>query len=91
MRRAFANLVQELEVIGYLDQVFPRPCVDDRDITEADRSAELENMLGIAGLWPLAPENWDDSTFYGLIEVFHDLVTRPRERLYHDYGECGWH
>ena len=34
---------------------------------------------------------WDDSTFYGLIEVYHDLVSRPRERHYHDYAMCGWH
>ncbi len=37
------------------------------------------------------PGEWDDSTFYGLIEVYHDLVSRPRERHYHDYAMCGWH
>jgi hypothetical protein len=51
----------------------------------------LERRLGIARLWPLIPERWDDSTFYGLIEVYHDLVSRPRERYYHEYSSCGWH
>jgi len=32
LRRAFANLVEEFERQGYLDQAFPRPCVDDQDI-----------------------------------------------------------
>jgi len=41
--------------------------------------------------WPLKPEDWDDDTFYGLIEVFHDLVARPRRRYRHDYASCGWH
>lgn len=41
--------------------------------------------------WPLRPEAWDEDTFYGLIEVIHDLVARPRERSWHDYGRCGWH
>jgi hypothetical protein len=84
-------VVGELESQGYLDQVFPSPCVDDRDAPEPDPGAELEKRLGIAGLWPLAPEEWDDSTFYGLIEVYHDLVGRPREREFHPFAMCGWH
>lgn len=91
VRRGFAGLVGELERTGYLDQAFPRPCVDDRDALEPDPAAELEKRLGTADLWPLAPDEWDDSTFYGLIEVYHDLVSRPRERHYHDYASCGWH
>jgi hypothetical protein len=83
--------VAELERQGYMEQVFPSPCVDDRDEPELDPAAELEKRLGIAGLWPLMPDRWDVSTFYGLIEVYHDLVSRPRERVYHDYGSCGWH
>ena len=91
VRRGFADLVGELERTGYLDQAFPRPCVDDQYASEPDRAAELEKRLGIAGLWPLTPDEWDDSTFYGLVEVYHDLVSRPRERHYHDYSMCGWH
>ena len=90
-RRGFASLVGELERQGYLDQVFPRPCVDDHYEADRDPAAELEKRLGIAGLWPLDPDTWDDSTFYGLIEIYHDLVARPRERHFHDYGGCGWH
>ena len=79
-RRGFASLVGELERTGYLDQTFPRPCVDDQDPPDPDPAAELETRLGLPGLWPLAPEEWDDATFYGLIEVYHDLVARPRVR-----------
>ena len=91
VRRGFADLVGELERTGYLGQAFPRPCVDDPGAPESDPAAELEKRLGTAGLWPLAPDEWDDSTFYGLVEVYHDLVSRPRERHYHDYASCGWH
>jgi len=90
VRRDFAGLVAELERTGYLDQAFPRPCVD-QEAPEPDPTAELEKRLGIVGLWPLAPDTWDDSTFYGLIEAYHDLVSRPRERHYHDFSMCGWH
>lgn len=56
-----------------------------------DAAALLTERLGIPGLWPLQPEQWDEDTFYGLIEVFHDLSVRPRERRYHQYDGCGWH
>ena len=91
VRKAFADLEAELESQGYLEQAFPRPCVDERDEPEPIRAVELKKRLGIADLWPLTPDKWDESTFYGLIEVYHDLVSRPRERLHHDYGMCGWH
>jgi len=47
----------------------------------------------VADLWPLEATqgSWDEDTFYGLIEVFHDLVARPRGRTWHDYSGCGWH
>jgi hypothetical protein len=89
-RRSFAELIRELERDGYLAQAFPTPCVD-ADEPEIDVSLELAKRLGIAGLWPLKPDTWDDDIFYGLIEVYHDLVSRPRARSYHDYGNCGWH
>ncbi|MFR9802656.1 hypothetical protein ACL02T_10175 [Pseudonocardia sp. RS010] len=34
--------------------------------------------MGRRDLWPLKPQRWDEDTFYGLIEAFHDLVARPR-------------
>jgi hypothetical protein len=90
-RRAFADLIRELEETGYLDQAFPRLCVDGSDQSALDPAVELERRLGIPGLWPLEPDGWSDDTFYGLIEAYHDLVSRPRTRSYHDYANCGWH
>lgn len=89
-RGQFVLTIREFEKNGYLAERFGEDCVDDpQDLEEL--SIELERRLGIAGLWPLSPSEWDDDTFYGLIEVFHDLVSRPRNRSYHSYGQCGWH
>jgi hypothetical protein len=90
-REGFADLVHGLQGRGYLDQVFPQPCVDGDDEPEVDAAVEFEKRLGVPDLWPLRPGEWDDDTFYGLIEVYHDLVSRPRVRYYHDYAQCGWH
>ncbi len=90
-RDGFAGLIGEFERAGYLDQAFPRPCVDDQDPPDPDPAAELEKRLGLPGLWPLAAGEWDEVIFYGLIEVYHDLVARPRVRHLHSYAGCGWH
>jgi hypothetical protein len=91
VREGFAELVRELENRGYFDQIFPQRCVDDYPGDEVDPSTELEKRLGVPGLWPLAPSGWNEETFYGLIEVYHDLVARPRTRTSHDFEGCGWH
>ncbi|MGH3826068.1 MAG: hypothetical protein ACRDQX_02680 [Pseudonocardiaceae bacterium] len=87
----FAALIGDLRARGYLQRTLPEPCIDDDDSTPVDPSAVIAERLGVPGLWPLHPANWDENTFFGLIEVFHDLVARPRERGFHSHGGCGWH
>ncbi|MYV69622.1 hypothetical protein GT043_27505 [Streptomyces sp. SID2131] len=89
-RRDFARIITDFMDNGYLVEQFGEECVDGPDDLP-DASALIERRLGIPGLWPLAPTSWDEDTFYGLIEVFHDLVSRPRLRRFHSYGGCGWH
>jgi hypothetical protein len=89
-REDFARLVGEFAENGYLAELFGQYCVDDHDDLP-DASEVIERRLGTPGLWPFAPQTWDEDTFYGLVEVFHDLVSRPRRRHFHSYGGCGWH
>ncbi|MCX4970837.1 hypothetical protein OHA98_40055 [Streptomyces sp. NBC_00654] len=91
-RRGFERIISDFADSGYLVEVFGEECVDDStELPDADASRVIERRLGIPGLWPLAPVTWDEDTFFGLIEVFHDLVSRPRTRRYHSYSGCGWH
>ncbi len=79
---------------GYLQRAAPAPCVDDGTSPPPEHEAlavAVEERLGVAGLWPLDPRDWDEDTFYSLVEVVHDLVARPRDRWWHDYSRCGWH
>ncbi|MGW3736489.1 hypothetical protein [Streptomyces sp. NPDC005148] len=89
-RRDFARIINDFADNGYLVEVFGEECIDDpNDLPDA--SQVIDRRLGIPGLWPLAPETWDEDTFFGLIEVFHDLVSRPRTRRFHNWNMCGWH
>lgn len=89
-RGAFTELIGDFAETGYLAEAFGEYCVDDHD-NLPDASEVIKRRLGIPDLWPLASETWDEDTFYGLIEVFHDLVSRPRRRWLHTYSSCGWH
>jgi len=93
LQREWAQLVDDLQDRGYFDWIAPRGC-DARPVSlPADEvlAAEIERRLSVDGLWPLRYEDWDIDTFYGLIEVVHDLVGRPRHRDRHDFGGCSWH
>ncbi|MEV5747926.1 HNH endonuclease signature motif containing protein [Actinoallomurus sp. NPDC052308] len=89
--REFAVLISEFAQNGYLDQAFPRGCVDDPGIIDVDPRLEIERRLGIVDAWPLDPRSWDEDILFGLMEVFHDFVSRPRTAYYHDFSDCGMH
>ena len=89
LQRDWARLVEDLRDRGYFERVAPHGCVE-HPAPPADEvlDAEIEQRLGVAGLWPLHPGDWAPETFYSIIEVVHDLVARPRHRLLHP--PCGW-
>lgn len=95
LREAWISLVDRMVGNGYLALVAPTGCVDVDTAPEHPDSVlerEIRARIGVAGLYPFRePEVWSDDTFYGLVEVFHDLVARPRARRYHDWDKCGWH
>jgi hypothetical protein len=93
VRDEWTNLIDDLLNRGYLDKAAPGPCVDDQGAPEQGRllNHALERRLTVDGVWPLHPQEWDNDTFYSLIEIFHDLIARPRSRHYHDFADCGFH
>ncbi|KAB2351059.1 HNH endonuclease [Actinomadura rudentiformis] len=91
-RNRFAALVSDLSQRGYLSQAFPEPCVDDHgEDFNADPNSEIERRIGMRNAWPLDPNSWNEDTFFAIMEVFHDLVSRPRKAFYHSYNSCGMH
>ena len=94
VQREWVVAVRKLQQSGYLHRVAPDPCEDgDYSENSPDRIIDelIAERLGRRGLWDPLPESWDEPTFYSLVEVFHDLVARPRRRWYHSWNSCGWH
>lgn len=93
-QREWVFAIEDFQARGYLEKAAPDPCVDD-DYPSESPDKVLDNLiadqLGSRGLWSPRPPAWEKATFFDLIEIFHDLVARPRQRYLHGYNGCGWH
>lgn len=96
VRRDWLIAIASLRRNGYLAHVAPDICassnVDDQRQPDDVLDDLIADRLGSRGLWTdRATADWDETTFYSLIEVLHDLVERPRSRDYDSWHDCGWH
>lgn len=76
---SFAALIAELDGFCYLELACRSRGPRFYRMPDALRNI-LQEGVGVVVQWPLEPNEWDQDTFYGLVEVFHDLVARPRKR-----------
>lgn len=94
LQRAWEAIVLELIKKGYLDRLAGDSCQDGRDNEQPQRISELiSKEIGMDDQWPLIfdGEPYAPEHFFTLVEVFHDLVARPRTRSWHDYDEHYWY
>lgn len=89
--RDFIEVIDELDDNGYFEKRFGKDCVDNARGTLVETL--LERELGVPDLWPLDRGRLvaDMDLFFDIVELLHDLVSRPLERSLHNYAECGWH
>ncbi|MBF6221778.1 hypothetical protein IU479_27155 [Nocardia abscessus] len=93
-QREWLAAINEFQRHGYLGKAAPDPCVDDDypgGFPDEVLDTVIADILGRRGLWSPRPESWEEATFFDLVEIFHDLVARPRQRYFHSYNGCGWH
>lgn len=93
LREAFVSLLQELDKAGYLDRVAGSNCCDATGDRAAEGRAAIEARWGKPAQWPLtdAGTEWllglGSDDFLDLIELFFDLVERPRTSSWHAFCE----
>lgn len=93
-KRGWDEFAVDLLNQGYLDHAVSRPCVDDTGPInqQGDRlDWVFAERLGVERLWRTRADDWSEDDFFGMVEVVHDLVARPRRRWLHDHNNCGWH
>lgn len=91
LRLQFLELLGGLDRAGYFDPAIGSSCCDSRDDHAATGEKVLTQRLGRATSWPLTDSDTsgvaslDRGNFLDLIEVFYDLVQRPRTHHWHEF------
>lgn len=103
IRRLVIEVVGRFDEEGYLQEAFGYECVDAGTVYGSlGGNPDSHFLLTIhrVDIWPIyrldgwdSPrwERWDADTLFDVVEVLHELVSRPVDGRYHDYDECGWH
>ena len=96
-------MFDDLRQRGYMQEAFGIECVDgDSNGTLGyDPDAYFMRTIMRDGIWPYwghwnsqdppPYETWDADTLFDVVEVMHDLVSRPKDGNYHSYSDCGMH
>lgn len=96
LERLTFSVWDKLDEDGYFQEAFGYQCVDAGPVAGTlgpDPEAYFLRTIFREGIWPyeLYGERWDADTFFDVVEVLHDLVSRPTQGYHHDYSHCGWH
>lgn len=91
LRHEWLGLVASYDGRGYFESRAPVGCSDDPPEPEGPYAVlprVFTDTLGLDLSWPLrlaAVVQLQPEQFYGLVEVIHDLVARPRRREWHSF------
>lgn len=106
VRKLVISEFDRLRELGYMQEAFGVECMDgDSDgalgsnpDAHFTRTVMRENVwpywhrYSWAGEPPPPPyESWDADTLFDVVEVMHDLVSKPLDGNYHNYNGCGMH
>lgn len=96
LRRLGLSVIAELHEDGYFAEAFGFYCVDQGNVggtVGRDVGAWFLRTIARDDIWPFVThgDGWDADTFFDVLEALHDVASRPTERWYHDYADCGWH
>jgi hypothetical protein len=96
MRKLFRELFIYFEDEGYLQEALGYHCVDN-DFVAGTLGRSIEGALLLAlrkdNLAPIRERIafYDDEDMFDLVEFLYDHCSKPTERYYHSYSNCGWH
>ena len=92
----FTPFFQDFEREGYFQEYLGYECVDNgfvSGLAGSDLNMEMLVTLRKKHLWPIVETllTWTEDDFFDVVEFLYDRVSKPTERRFHDYNNCGWH
>ncbi|MCF7838331.1 MAG: hypothetical protein K9N49_06845 [Candidatus Marinimicrobia bacterium] len=96
VKNLFLALYNRLQHQGYFHEYFGYSCVDEGDV-EGKLGPDIENAFFLSlkkdGLWPIATKlpDYVEGDLFDVMEFLFDCVSKPVEKYYHSFSNCGWH
>jgi hypothetical protein len=94
--RVFTGIFEALQDEGYFQQAFGFECVD-AGFTPGAVGKDIEGYVLLelrkSNLVPFRSQisQYSEDDLFDVIEFLYEHVSKPVERHYHSYSECGWH
>jgi len=96
LKKLVLSTLDEFTQRYYFQEAFGYYCVDDGEVAGrvgSDVPAWFLRVISRENIWPYTQHavGWDDDTLFDVLEVLHDVISKPVDGRYHDFGGCGWH
>ncbi len=96
LKRLIKGVYLDFKDKYYFQDAFGYDCVDAGFVpgkTGRDTEMYIFRKLRKSGLWPIEEkiEDYSEDDLFDIIELLFDLISKPLQGIYHDYGGCGWH
>jgi hypothetical protein len=97
LKRLFLSVFGELRRKGYFQEALGLYCVDQVDLMPGrvgkDIGAYFLRQLRRPDLWPINTgiAQYSEDDLFDVIELTHDLISKPVDGTYHSFDDCGWH
>lgn len=96
LRELLVSAYQHYEHIGYFVEAFGFTCVDsgfEPGYIGGSEDAYIRLVLERGKLWPMKDHysNYDEDDVFTLIEFLYDHISKPNEKTYHSWDNCGYH
>lgn len=94
--KLFKPIYTYFDYEGYFQESFGFECVD-AGFTPGNLGHDMEGALLLAlrksNLWPILGqlESYSEDDIFDVIEFLFDHCSKPKERSFHSWSDCGWH
>lgn len=96
LKKVFLQIYQEFEDNLYFQEATGYDCVDHgeiRGLWGSDIEAFIYLKLRMNNIWPIQKniKSYDEPTLFTIIEFLYDYASKPLDKWYHKWDQCGWH
>ena len=96
LKRALNVYFGQLEDEGHFQEYLGYRCVDHDyvpGLAGSDPKTEILLTLHKPNLWPIQStiSDWTEDDLFDMIEFLYANISKPTERHFHSYYNCGWH